>query len=165
MLLSKCKHDKVLIMPNIEINRRSNCPISFTLDAFGDKWTLLVLRDIMFYDRTRFSDFMPVEQVATNILADRLSKLETMGMVTKERDPKLKNQFIYQATPVGQSLLPVLVEMTLWGLEHDPESLASKEFLERAQDEKAKVTREITRAVKRGNFTAYRSEKMGINPR
>jgi DNA-binding HxlR family transcriptional regulator len=151
-------------MKNIEFNRRSNCPISFTLDMFGDKWTLLVLRDIMFYNRTRFSDFMPRERVATNILSDRLSKLEAAGMIAKERDPKLKNQFIYSATPKGQSLLPMLIEMTLWGLEYDPESLASREFVKRSQDEKSKVVREINRAIKRGNFAAYRSEKMGINP-
>jgi len=152
-------------MSNLEYKRRSICPISFTLDAFGDKWTLLILRDIMFYNRTRFSDFAPHEKIATNILADRLNKLETMGMISKERDPNLKNQFFYQATPAGQSLLPLLIEMTLWGLEHDPESLASKEFLERAQNEKTKITREISRAVKRADFAAYRSTKMGIHPK
>lgn len=151
-------------MQNFEFNRRSNCPVSFTLDMFGDKWTLLVLRDIMFYDRTRFSDFMPRERIATNILSDRLNKLEAAGLIAKERDPKLKNQFIYSATPKGESLLPLLIEMTLWGLEYDPESLASKEFIKRSQDEKPKVIREITRAIKRGNFAKYRSEKMGINP-
>jgi DNA-binding HxlR family transcriptional regulator len=152
-------------MQNIEFKRRSNCPISFTLDAFGDKWTLLILRDIMFYDRTRFSDFMPMERIATNILADRLSKLEATGVITKERDPKLRNQYVYKVTPTGQSLLPLLIEMTLWGLEHDPESLASRDFIERARDNKPKVTREIARAIKRGSFSAYRSEKMGIDPK
>jgi DNA-binding HxlR family transcriptional regulator len=153
------------IMPDTTHGRRSNCPISFTLDAFGDRWTLLVLRDIMFYDRTRFSDFMPVERIATNILADRLSKLEAAGMITKERDANLKNQFIYSVTPKGKSLLPLLIEMTLWGLEHDPESLASKEFVERARNEKTKVVREISRAIERGSFPEYRSKKMGINPK
>jgi len=152
-------------MLNIEISRRSNCPVTFTLDVFGDKWTLLVLRDIMFYNRTRFSDFMPNERIATNILADRLNKLETNGLITKERDLKLKNQFTYSVTSKGQSLLPMLIEMTLWGLEHDPESLASEEFVQRSQNEKAKVIREITRAVKRGKFAMYRQEEMGIGPK
>lgn len=149
-------------MQNNEFKRRSNCPISFSLDVFGDKWTLLVLRDIMFYHRTRFSDFMPTERIATNILTDRLNKLESGGIITKNRDPKLKNQFVYGVTQKGQELLPLLVEMTLWGLEHDPESLASKEFVERAKNEKTKVVREIGRAIKRGDFAAYRSDKMGI---
>lgn len=151
-------------MLNNDIKRRSNCPVSFSLDVFGDKWSLLILRDIMFYNRTRFSDFTPTERIATNILADRLSKLESAGFITKIRDSKLKNQFIYNVTPKGESLLPILTELTLWGLEYDPESLASSEFVERARDEKPKVTREITRAVKRHKFAAYRSLKMGINP-
>ena len=163
-LLAKCKHDKVLCMSDIELKRRSNCPVTYTLDVFGDKWTLLILRDIMFYGRTRFSDFMPMERIATNILADRLGKLEAMGIIAKQRDHKLMNQFIYSVTPKGQSLLPLLIEMTLWGLEHDPESLASDEFIERARNEKAKVIREISRAIKQGSFSAYRSEHMGINP-
>lgn len=151
-------------MSNITLKRRSNCPISYTLDVFGDKWTLLILRDIMFYDRTRFSDFMPTERIATNILSDRLSKLERVGIITKGRDHKLMNQFIYSVTPKGRSLLPLLIEMTLWGLEYDPKSLASNKFIERARGEKIKVSREISRAVTQGNFSTYRSERMGINP-
>jgi DNA-binding HxlR family transcriptional regulator len=119
----------------------------------------------MFYNRTRFSDFMPMERIATNILTDRLNKLEDAGIITKEHNTKFTNQFVYSVTPLGQSLLPLLVEMTLWGLEYDPESLASKEFVERTRNEKTKVTREIARAIKRGNFSAYRSEKMGIEPK
>lgn len=149
-------------MSDFAIKHRSSCPISFSLDLFGDKWTLLVLRDIMFYNRTRFSDFMPMERIATNILTDRLNKLEDAGIITKEHDTKFKNQFAYDVTPLGQSLLPLLIEMTLWGLEYDPESLASKEFVERARNEKTKVTREIARAIKRGSFAVYRSEVMGI---
>lgn len=151
-------------MSNMITRRRSQCPISFSLDVFGDKWSLLVLRDIMFYNRTRFSDFMPIEHIATNILSDRLSKLESAGLITKSHDLKLKNQFVYHVTPDGWSLLPLLIEMTLWGLEHDPESLASKEFIERVQNEKTKVTREIARAIKQRDFATYRRESMGIDP-
>lgn len=145
------------------LKRRSNCPISFSLDIFGDKWGLLVLRDIMFYNRTRFSDFMPQEHIATNVLTDRLAKLEAAGLIVKKSNAKLRNQYIYSVTPSGQSLLPLLIEMTLWGLEHDAESLASEEFIKRMQSEKQKVVREISRAVKRGTFAEYRSQQMGIN--
>ena len=152
-------------MQKTAIKHRSQCPISYSLDIFGDKWSLLVLRDILFYDRRRFSDFMPTERIATNILTDRLHKLEATGIIAKERDPKLKNKFIYSATPKGASLMPLLIEMTLWGLEHDPGSLASQEFIARSQSEKPKVVREVTRAIKRGNFNTYRRQKMGIDPR
>jgi DNA-binding HxlR family transcriptional regulator len=144
--------------------RRSNCPVSFSLDVFGDKWTLLILRDIMLYQRKRFSDFMPNEKIATNVLADRLAKLELADIISKQRDARLKNQYIYDVTPKGEQLLPIIVEMTLWGLEHDPQSLASTEFVERSRDEKPKVIREINRSIKRKKFATYRSEFMGINP-
>lgn len=144
--------------------RRSDCPISFSLDIFGDKWTLMILRDIMFYGRVRFSDFMPHEHIATNILADRLSKLESVGAIEKRHDTKLKNQYIYSVTSKGEALLPLLIEMTLWGLEYDSRSLASKDFIERARNDKQKVIREISRSIKRGKFADYRSQRMGINP-
>ncbi len=145
-----------------EFVRRSDCPISFTLDIFGDKWTLLILRDIVFFKRVRFSDFMPQEHIATNILADRLQKLEQAGLVEKHRDTRLKNQFIYSVTPKAEALLPVLIEMTVWGLEYDPQSLASNGFIGRVKNERQKVIREITRSVKRGKFVAYRKVTMGI---
>lgn len=142
--------------------RRSDCPISFGLDLFGDKWTLLILRDIMFYQRRRFSDFAPQERIATNILADRLSRLESEGLIEKQRDEELRNQFIYSVTDKGRALLPTLVEMTLWGLEYDDETPASQAFLKRLQTDRRAVAREITRAVQNGAFAAYRKTEMGI---
>ena len=143
-------------------SRRSDCPISFGLDLFGDKWTLLILRDIMFYQRRRFSDFAPQERIATNILADRLSRLESEGLIEKQRDEELRNQFIYSVTDKGRALLPTLVEMTLWGLEYDDETPASQAFLKRLQTDRRAVAREITRAVQNGAFAAYRKTEMGI---
>jgi DNA-binding HxlR family transcriptional regulator len=151
-------------LTNTDFIRRSDCPISFTLDIFGDKWSLLILRDILLYNRTHFRDFTPQEHIATNILSDRLMKLESIGIIAKQKDHKHKNQYIYTATPKGEALLPLLTEMTLWGLEYDPQSLASKHFIERTQSEKQKVVREINRAIRFGKFIKYRSESMGINP-
>lgn len=165
MLLAKSKY-VILSSPAMTktrtLTRRSDCPISFGLDLFGDKWTLLVLRDILFYQRTRFSDFAPQEHIATNILADRLSRLEAAGLIEKRRDEALKNQYIYSVTPKGQDLLPTLVELTLWGLQHDVETPASRAFLERLAADRRTVAREITRAVRRGTFKAYRRTRMGI---
>lgn len=147
-----------------DTKRRSDCPISFSLDVFGDKWTLLILRDIMFYNRNRFSDFTPRERIATNILANRLGKLEAQKIIEKNLDPKLRNQYIYTVTPKGWTALPLLIEMTLWGLENDPNSLASKNFVERVRREKQKVVREINRSIKQRAFANYRSQQMGIAP-
>lgn len=147
-----------------DIKRRSDCPISFGLDVFGDKWTLLVLRDIMFYHRTRFSDFAPQERIATNILTDRLGRLEAFGIIGKARDAERKNQYVYSVTQKGKDLLPTLIDVTLWGLRYDPGSLASKEYIERIESEPRQLVQEITGAINAGAFTEYRRDHMGIDP-
>lgn len=149
-------------MKNSKRERRSDCPISFGLDVFGDKWTLLILRDIMFYGRTRFSDFAPREDIATNILTDRLKRLQTAGIIEKRRDPERGNQNIYSVTQKGEALLPTLVEMTLWGLQYDPHTPASDAFVERLQTDKRELAREITQSIKDGTFSEYRQNEMGI---
>lgn len=146
-----------------DIKRRSDCPISFGLDVFGDKWTLLILRDIMFYHRTRFSDFAPNEHIATNILTDRLHKLERLGLIQKTRDAKLKNQNIYTVTKKGADILPILIEMTLWGLQHDPMSAASAEYSSRLKNEKKLLTAEVSQALQNDSFLEYRRNEMGVS--
>jgi DNA-binding HxlR family transcriptional regulator len=146
----------------IEIKRRSDCPISFGLDIFGDKWSLLILRDIMFYNRTRFKDFAPQEHIATNILTDRLNRLEKAGLISKRQDPKLKNQNIYSVTKQGKELLPTLIEMTLWGLQYDPNTLASEDFVQRLKSEKRQLALEVTQAIDENAFLKYRQDEMGI---
>lgn len=143
-------------------DRRSNCPISFGLDIFGDKWSLLIIRDIMFYGRSRYSDFAPREHIATNILADRLRSLEDAGIVEKRRDGSERKTHEYAVTATGRALLPTLVEMTLWGLRYDPETPASDEFLARVDRDARRVAREVARAIDRGEFAKYRREQMGI---
>jgi len=164
ILLAYCKYDTLwkTMKSTRKIERRSDCPISFGLDIYGDKWTLLILRDIMFYNRTRFSDFAPQERIATNILADRLSRLEASGIIEKHRDEELKNQYVYTVTQKGKDLLPVLVEMTFWGFQHDANTPASKAFVSRAKVERRKVTSEITRSISNGMFVKYRQDKIGI---
>lgn len=142
--------------------RRSECPIAFGLDLFGDKWTLLVLRDMLFYKVTRFSDFAVREGIASNILAERLARLEAADIITKERDQTLKNQNIYHITTKGRQLLPVLVEMSAWGLLNDEQTPASKEFLQRLATQRQQVIGEITRAVEDGTFNEYRGQEMGV---
>ena len=114
MLLANCKYVilQFIMRSTRKRERRSDCPISFGLDIFGDKWTLLILRDIMLYNRTRFSDFTPRERIATNILADRLKTLENAGVITKRGDNELKNQYVYSVTEKGRNLLPTLIELT-----------------------------------------------------
>lgn len=135
------------------MRRRGLCPISFGLDIFGDKWSLLILRDIMFYGRARYSDFASSpEHIATNVLADRLATLERAGIIRKRRSAALKNQFIYSVTDKGRDLLPTLIELMLWGVQYDPQTPAGKQFRRRAKADQRGLVRDIKKSIRGGTF-------------
>ena len=99
----------------MDIKKRSDCPISSSLDIWGDKWSLLIVRDLMFAKHCTYGDFLKSdEKIATNILASRLQMLETNGIITKQDHPESKAKVLYQLTPKGVDLLPVMIEITLW---------------------------------------------------
>jgi DNA-binding HxlR family transcriptional regulator len=99
---------------------RSGCPIGIALDLIGDAWTLLVVRDLMFKGANSFNDFLQAgEGIATNVLADRLSRLEAGGLVDKVRDPADARRFVYRLTGKGIDLAPVLVELVLWSARYE----------------------------------------------
>jgi DNA-binding HxlR family transcriptional regulator len=103
---------------------RSGCPINLTLEVVGDKWSLLVVRDMMFGNRRHFRELLAKseEGIASNILADRLKRLVEQGIVGKADDPSHRQKAIYSLTEKGIGLLPVLAQMSGWGLEHLPVS-------------------------------------------
>jgi DNA-binding HxlR family transcriptional regulator len=95
---------------------RSGCPLNAALEAFGDPWSLLVVRDLMFGRRHTFADFMQGgEGIATNILADRLRRLEKAEIILRKSHPSDKRRQVYELTGKGFDLAPVLVEMIIWG--------------------------------------------------
>ena len=95
------------------------CPISSTLDILGDKWTLLIIRDLMFKEKKTYGEFLGSEEkIATNILADRLLTLEKNGIVEKKAFPGNKVRNLYQLTLKGIDLMPILFEIILWGDEY-----------------------------------------------
>ncbi|WP_305952317.1 helix-turn-helix domain-containing protein [Emticicia oligotrophica] len=99
-----------------EIKKRSECPLSYTLDFFGDKWSLLIIRDMMLEGKSNYGDFLSSdEKIATNILADRLIMLENYGFITKQVAEDKKSKFVYTLTEKGISLVPVIMEIGLWG--------------------------------------------------
>jgi len=99
--------------------KRSLCPVSCTLDLIGDRWTLLVIRDMMFFGKQRFEEFLESpEGISTNILANRLKLLEELGLVEKQPYGNHPRRMNYQLTEQGRSLRPVLRVMTAWGLKH-----------------------------------------------
>jgi DNA-binding HxlR family transcriptional regulator len=100
---------------------RSDCPISLALEAFGDKWSLLILRDLLLRGRKHYREFLIAEErISTNILADRLTDLEELGIITKSSDPDNKKQYVYAPTKKGLDLLPILLELYRWSLKYDP---------------------------------------------
>ena len=100
--------------------QRSGCPINIALEIFGDRWSLLIVRDLMFKERNTYRDFLEAEEgIATNILAERLQRLEAAGIILKQPDPADGRKTIYQLTPKGIDLAPVLVEMILWSARYE----------------------------------------------
>jgi len=111
--------------------RQTGCPVAFGLDIFGDRWTLLVIREIMLRGKRTYSEFMEMEEeIATNILIDRLKSLEAEGLVDKTRDPENRRSFLYSLTKKGRDLAPVLLEIIIWSGEHDKRSFALTGVLE-----------------------------------
>src|SRR5882672_4804556 len=111
---------------------RSGCPINLTLEVVGDKWSLLVIRDMMFGNRRHFRELLTKseEGIASNILADRLKRRVEQGIVTKAEDPTHKQTGVYSLSEAGIALLPVLAQMAVWGRKHMP---VSEELSIRAQ--------------------------------
>jgi len=101
--------------------KSSDCPICFSLDVFGDRWTLLILRDLLIRRKRYYQDFLNSgERIATNILADRLKKLLAAGLIVKKDNPENKKQSIYSPTAKAVALLPILGEMVRWGSKFGP---------------------------------------------
>ena len=103
--------------------QRSCCPIACTLDLIGDRWTLLIIRDMMFFGKQRFDQFLESpEGISTNILASRLKSLEALGLVEKQPYSNHPRRMNYRLTEKGESLRPVLKTITVWGLSHLPDT-------------------------------------------
>ncbi|MBL7818830.1 MAG: helix-turn-helix transcriptional regulator [Saprospiraceae bacterium] len=97
------------------LKQRSECPISCSLDVWGDKWSLLIIRDLMFAKECTYGDFLKSdEKIATNILASRLQALEENQLIVKLDHPDSKAKVLYKLTQKGIDLLPIMIEINLW---------------------------------------------------
>ncbi len=103
-----------------ELKRRSGCPVSISLELFGDRWSFLIIRDLMVRGLRTFKDFQESgEGIATNILADRLRKLEVSEIITSEVAETDGRRLNYRLTQKGIDLAPVLLELLIWGARHE----------------------------------------------
>ena len=110
------------------------CPIRFVMGVFGDRWSLLILRGMMFRGSARFQDFLEADEgIATNIPSDRLTRLEAQQIISRERDPADGRQVPYQLTSKGRDLLPIMLAVISWAEKHDPETNVSHEFAEQVR--------------------------------
>lgn len=123
---------------------RSDCPISSSLDIFGDRWSLLIVRDLMLYKTRTYGDFTKsAEKIATNILANRLQTLEDNEIVTKLPYPDNKVKGLYQLSQKGVDLIPALIEIALWGGKYLSHSDESSDFIKEIKKNKKKFLKNI----------------------
>lgn len=114
-------------MPKKRTQRRSACPIVNTLEILGDRWTLVVVRDLMFRGLREYGQFLHAgESIATNILAERLERLVCAGLVLRGDHPTDQKKNVYLLTEKGIDLAPVMIDLALWGVMHIPHTDAPR---------------------------------------
>ena len=117
--------------------KRSECPISCSLDVWGDKWSLLIIRDLMMSKQCTYGDFLKSdEKIATNILATRLLMLEENGIISKLSHPDSKAKVLYKLTLKGIDLLPLMIEINLWADKYSKLPEGRKAILEEIKKDK-----------------------------
>jgi len=132
-------------------HRRSDCPINFALEIFGDPWSLLIIRDIVYFGKKTYGEFLASEEgMATNILASRLAHLEHQGILMKQLFEKDKRKEEYVLTEKGLDLIPVLVDMANWSAQHDPHTAAPAAWIALMNVEREKMIRRIRETVQSG---------------
>jgi DNA-binding HxlR family transcriptional regulator len=132
--------------------------VHFALEAFGDAWSLLVVRDLMFKGRTRYGDFLNAEEgIATNVLADRLARLEGDEIVAKEGRGAAAR---YRLTRKGVDLLPILLEMIAWSARYDPKTAADRRFVRRFHSDRAGLEAEVRAQL----VPSRRSRRREVSP-
>ena len=125
--------------------RRSGCPVSISLEVFGDRWSLLIVRDLMVRGYRTFKEFLESgERIATNMLADRLRKLEAAGIITAEKEDRDGRRVNYRLTENGIDLAPVLVELLLWGARHQKTSVSCA-LMAQLEKNRAHILAEVRR--------------------
>ncbi len=133
-------------------DRRSDCPINFALETFGDAWSLLVLRDLMFTDRRTYSAFLDAEEaIATNILAARLQQLQEHGLIRRRGAGR---GGAYALTEKALDLLPAMLELIAWSAKYDRRTAAPPSFVARIRSDRDGLVGELREALSRRDLPA-----------
>jgi DNA-binding HxlR family transcriptional regulator len=129
--------------------RKSDCPINYAMEIFGDRWTFLIVRDLMFKGKHYYGELLQAEEgIATNILADRLLLLEEADIVSKTVDKLHKSKQVYKLTRKGIDLLPLLVEVIIWSTKYDKDTASDIKFVNRAKRDRDGLLKEIAIKLK-----------------
>lgn len=129
---------------------RSHCPTNFALEHFGDKWSLLIVRDLMFKGKRHYNEFLEAgEKVSTSVLRDRLRSLEQAGILTKGSDTVKKSRIRYNLTQKGIDLLPMMIDMISWSGKYDGSTEAGSEFLNRAANDREALLAELQKELRK----------------
>lgn len=132
-------------------NGKSHCPINFGLEAFGDPWSLLVIRDIVYFGKRSFKEFLAAEEaIAPSVLATRLAQLEDNGILSRAPDPTDSRRIVYSLTERGLALVPVLLEIANWSAQVDPDTDAPPDWIAVVNHDKAVMTDLIVNTVRDG---------------
>lgn len=124
--------------------KRSNCPIANALDFVGDKWSLLILRDLIFFKKQSYSDLKNSDEaMATNILSSRLEKLESDGLIIKTTDEQDKRKKVYSLTEAGIDMLPIILEMIVWSSKHSSDMDIPAGLVDRIKNDREKLITEF----------------------
>ncbi|HYK44533.1 MAG TPA: helix-turn-helix domain-containing protein [Parafilimonas sp.] len=130
--------------------KRSDCPVSTSLDIWGDKWSLLIIRDLMFAKQCTYGDFLKApEGIATNILASRLQALEENKIIEKLDHPESKAKVLYRLTRKGIDLLPVMIEINLWAEKYFPVPADRKAMLKEVKKDKTAFIKSLTKELEK----------------
>lgn len=134
---------------------RSHCPINYSLEHVGDKWSLLIMRDLIFKGKRHYNEFLESkEKVSTSVLGDRLKQLEESGIISKGADAVKKSRIKYSLTKKGIDMLPVLVELIKWSGVYDVKTEAEMDFLKQAQNNKEHLISTIKEKLEKEHLLA-----------
>ncbi|MDB5179336.1 MAG: transcriptional regulator [Patescibacteria group bacterium] len=132
-------------------DRRSDCAINFSLEMFGDPWSLLIVRDIVYFGKKTYGEFLASEErIGTSVLASRLAALEQKGILSKHPSQTDKRKDEYRLTEKGLDLVPVLLDLAEWGAAHDPETGASPDWIAAVRTNREAVTKRTRTVVREG---------------
>jgi len=135
--------------------RRSSCPVNVSLEIFGDRWSLLIIRDLMLRSYRTYKEFLSSDEgIATNILAERLQRLEAAGIISTKRDAHDRRKVVYRLTEKGIDLAPILVELVLWSAQHE-ETGAPAAAIRKMRAKREQFLAEIRRNWKEGGTAVF----------